>query len=401
MANNNELKVSRLKRRIKEYEDHILSLEDRRSEYFIQRNSTIDPQIKSNAETKMNGIDAEIKLTEQKLDECRVELERILSGNNDLAFQQNNASQAQNNRSIKNIQETSSENTQLTQSIKRESNNAANQPIPNQVVKADSSSSQDKKTSWRVPIAVALIGMAGTVSTALISQIDLSRGFTQEPPSHSTLMPQIPEEIELPQFPSLLEPDSSSLPNQTPEEDSQAQNLEPPTPGPSSSPAQTPEEFKEKLEENIQSEPQLPVFDRTTAIRLIESWGSAKQRLFAPPYDENVVYQYTTGKLKEELLDPSGNPVRWLSDRGWRYYYQYFEVTDDWGFDNIGNRGAVILAKVRESRTLYDNFGNIVTSQSRLDHSTYRYFFEVDTEAWKILDYCTCKDESCTVCIAE
>jgi hypothetical protein len=257
------------------------------------------------------------------------------------------------------------------ESIQQELNSLESQfdRISNENVPSTQGGPTPSPTDNKIVFAVAAIGAVATVLAALIGifpQI-LSDGDKKVPPLNPIQTTPLPPEIQIP-MPAYPPPSISTAPS-----------------------------LEEYQREAAALPEQYSPLDQDSAIQLIEDWGRVKRQVFAPPYNREIVNQYTTGNLREDLLS---NVIPWLENNGWYWLYDTFEVIETWGFENSEKNRAAILAKVSENLQLYNNFGEIVPKESGSFSRTFRYFFEFDAaeEKWKIFDYCICKDDLCNKC---
>lgn len=122
------------------------------------------------------------------------------------------------------------------------------------------------------------------------------------------------------------------------------------------------------------------------AIALIERWLQAKQRIFAPPFDQAPVTELTTGELYASLTRSDG-AIAWLKDNQAYYRFGVQKVESVERFA-AGRNKATVEVRVTEDRTLYRN-GTIDPSQTEFDTDLIRYSLEIVDGQWKIADYKT------------
>ncbi len=142
-----------------------------------------------------------------------------------------------------------------------------------------------------------------------------------------------------------------------------------------------------------------PVQSSTTATisqdeakKIIERWMQAKQRMFAPPYDQEIGSQLTTGKAyKDKVRGPStdGTPyssLEWLRQYGFRYQYGVQNIESVTRFESGGDR-ASIEVQILEDARLYNKDGVIQPKRSGIERKTVRFMLKKDSEVFKISDY--------------
>ena len=123
------------------------------------------------------------------------------------------------------------------------------------------------------------------------------------------------------------------------------------------------------------------------AFEIVKKWYAAKPRIFAPPFDESLVDQYTTGKLHYNTTrNNGGGSMGWLRSNDCYYEYDFSKIEGVVSFDNSGTRPS-LKVKVHEKLQLHG------PNKAGCDNppSSYRknvtYWFEKDNGVWKIYDY--------------
>jgi hypothetical protein len=112
------------------------------------------------------------------------------------------------------------------------------------------------------------------------------------------------------------------------------------------------------------------------AIGAVNEWLSAKNSIFAPPYDQQLGESLTVGKaLKDNVRGPSTDgeaesSLEWLRNRGksWRYGSQRIDAVKNFVSDD---QQAVIVVSVYEQRALYNSGGGIERSINKTTSTTY------------------------------
>ncbi|MCP2728942.1 nSTAND1 domain-containing NTPase [Limnofasciculus baicalensis] len=114
------------------------------------------------------------------------------------------------------------------------------------------------------------------------------------------------------------------------------------------------------------------------AVNLINSWLQAKEQIYAPPFNRELLNQYATGKYFERSIDS----IEWLERYSAYYTYSSSIVEAIGNFSRQGNQ-ATIDVKVTQDLILHVNSG-IDHTNSGLSTSLYRYTLQVDNGRWKI-----------------
>ncbi len=128
------------------------------------------------------------------------------------------------------------------------------------------------------------------------------------------------------------------------------------------------------------------------AKKIIERWMQAKQRMFAPPYDQEIGSQLTTGKAyKDKVRGPStdGTPyssLEWLRQYGFRYQYGVQNIESVTRFES-GSDQASIEVQILEDARLYNKDGVIQPKRSGIERKTVRFTLKKDSGVFKISDY--------------
>ena len=111
---------------------------------------------------------------------------------------------------------------------------------------------------------------------------------------------------------------------------------------------------------------------------LISKWLEAKQRIFAPPFDRQLLATMTTGILYTDTVKAMDNLIN--SNSQYRYGVQKVESVER--FAASGNK-ATIEVKVTEDATVYRN-DRVETSS--FNTKVVRYTLEYWDGIWKIAD---------------
>jgi len=134
----------------------------------------------------------------------------------------------------------------------------------------------------------------------------------------------------------------------------------------------------EPLETPIQS------ISQQEAVDLINRWLQAKERIFAPPFEQNIAAELTTDVLYGDIIKPKGS-IDWLRENSAFYRFGVRKVDSVEQFVADGDQ-ATIVATVIEDRTLYVN-GKIDKTQTDFTTKSLRYTLKKVDGRWKIADY--------------
>lgn len=122
------------------------------------------------------------------------------------------------------------------------------------------------------------------------------------------------------------------------------------------------------------------------AVELINQWLQAKQQIFAPPFNSQLVAQLTTGELYGELAKPDG-ATTWLKNNNAYYRFGVQKVESVKRFVTSADK-ATLEVSVTEDRTLYRN-GKVDASQTDFETRLIRYSLQSVNGVPKIADYKT------------
>ena len=154
-----------------------------------------------------------------------------------------------------------------------------------------------------------------------------------------------------------------------------------PTDTPERSSKNTPDNnnYQSSLENNnIQPENDI---SQEQALELVEKWYAAKPRIFAPPFDKDLLNELATGKLYQRVGGEDGS-IDWLQKYNRYYTYNKSAITNIMGFSNSGSRPYI---KVRVVEELYlQGEKGIDQTNSGEYQIDYIYFFAKDNGTWKI-----------------
>ena len=123
------------------------------------------------------------------------------------------------------------------------------------------------------------------------------------------------------------------------------------------------------------------------ALSIVSGWYRAKPKMFAYPYDEDLVDRYATGKLYYETVEKDGGgSIGWLRRNDCYYTYDFSNIDNVWLFSTSGMRP---LLKVRVSEKLQLHGPNSAGCNNRPQsyQKNVSYWFEKDNGKWKISYY--------------
>ena len=158
---------------------------------------------------------------------------------------------------------------------------------------------------------------------------------------------------------------------------------------PTASPTNNPENTPENTSENNNSQSSLendnlqPENDisQEQALELVQKWYAAKPRIFAPPFDRDLLNELATGKLYQRVGGEDGS-IDWLQKYNRYYTYNKSEITNVMGFSSSGSRPYI---KVRIIEELYlqgeKGLDKTNSGEYKID---YIYFFAKENGTWKI-----------------
>ena len=158
---------------------------------------------------------------------------------------------------------------------------------------------------------------------------------------------------------------------------------------PTVSPTDTPEATSERTSDNNNYQSSLennniqPENDisQEQALELVEKWYAAKPRIFAPPFDRDLLNELATGKLYQRVGGEDGS-IDWLQKYNRYYTYNKSAITNIMGFSSSGSRPYI---KVRVVEELYlQGEKGIDKTNSGEYQIDYIYFFAKDNGTWKI-----------------
>jgi serine/threonine-protein kinase len=129
------------------------------------------------------------------------------------------------------------------------------------------------------------------------------------------------------------------------------------------------------------------------AVALIERWQSAKNEIFAPPYNRYLAAEMLTDKAYHDNIsrsDGQESSMDWLQNN--RAYYTFGIQKINYVDSFFANEDtATIDIVITEQRTLYNQKVGIDPNASGFDQRLVRYNLRLDNGQWKISEYRTIK----------
>jgi serine/threonine protein kinase len=123
---------------------------------------------------------------------------------------------------------------------------------------------------------------------------------------------------------------------------------------------------------------QTTALTETEAVERVRQLVEGKQKLFAPPFDRELLVQLAVG---DEYEKRKGS-IDWLQKNNAYYNYGDFEVKALGQF-SVQENQATVEVEISENPTLYVN-GQIDKSQSIPSRGRYRCTLQFDLQSWKI-----------------
>ena len=117
------------------------------------------------------------------------------------------------------------------------------------------------------------------------------------------------------------------------------------------------------------------------ALELVQKWYAAKPRIFAPPFDRDLLNELATGKLYQRVGGEDGS-IDWLQKYNRYYTYNKSEITNVIGFSSSGSR-PYIKVRIIEELYLQGEKGLDKTNSGEYQID-YIYFFAKENGTWKI-----------------
>lgn len=128
------------------------------------------------------------------------------------------------------------------------------------------------------------------------------------------------------------------------------------------------------------------LLEEEDAVKLVKQWLNAKSHIFAPPFDEALAAQLTTGKRYRDTIKPNGS-IDWLRKNNAYYQYKETEIKKVISFvDSEAAQYPELKLTIYQDLTLYGSKG-IDPTNSGPSTGDHIYYFAVDSGIWKISDY--------------
>lgn len=130
--------------------------------------------------------------------------------------------------------------------------------------------------------------------------------------------------------------------------------------------------------EDISSNQSSPSLSKQKAKNIIEQWLEAKSRIFAPPYDHQLLGELTTGERYRKMQ----GSMEWLQKNNAYYDFGVQKVEEIKRLET-SDKKATVTFKYTEDRTLYVN-GEMVPKESDFKTRTVLYNLQLTKGEWKI-----------------
>jgi serine/threonine protein kinase len=151
-------------------------------------------------------------------------------------------------------------------------------------------------------------------------------------------------------------------------------NISSPSPSPTTQPTTDPTPIPTSSTDSAQVTP----LTELEAVERVKALVVGKQKLFAPPFDRELLAQLAVG---DEYEKRKGS-IDWLQKNNAYYNYGEFEIKPLGQFSAQGNQ-ATVEVEISENPTLYVN-GQIDRTQSIPSRGRYRCTLQFDRTSWKI-----------------
>lgn len=123
------------------------------------------------------------------------------------------------------------------------------------------------------------------------------------------------------------------------------------------------------------------------ALSIVSDWYKAKPKMFAYPYDEDLVDKYATGKLYYETVEKEGGgSIGWLRRNDCYYTYDFSNIDNVWLFSTSGTR-PLLKVQVSEKLQLQGSSSSGCNNRPQSYQKNVSYWFEKDNGTWKISYY--------------
>ncbi len=117
------------------------------------------------------------------------------------------------------------------------------------------------------------------------------------------------------------------------------------------------------------------------AVNLINGYLQAKDKIFAPPFDRQLVANLTTGKVSYDITKPEGS-IDWLQ-RNNAYYRYGIRKAEPLEYFSINGNEAQIDVSITEEVSYSQNG---ILEPAKTNSDKYRYILKQENGIWKIAD---------------
>ncbi len=155
-------------------------------------------------------------------------------------------------------------------------------------------------------------------------------------------------------------------------------NISSPPPSPTTQPTTDPTTDPTPIPTSSTDSAQVIPLTEVEAVERVKALVVGKQKLFAPPFDRELLAQLAIG---DEYEKRKGS-IDWLQKHNAYYNYGEFEIKPLGQFSTQGNQ-ATVEVEISENPTLYVN-GQIDKTQSIPSRGRYRCTLQFDLQSWKI-----------------
>ena len=125
----------------------------------------------------------------------------------------------------------------------------------------------------------------------------------------------------------------------------------------------------------------VPPISQQAAKKLIQTWLKAKKEIFAPPYNQQLAEELTTGNVYDTITGLNG-AIAWLKENNAYYQYEVQKIDSIEDFYTEGSE-ATIKVKITEEYKLFKN-DRLETTRSDSSQLTVIYNLKFIQGKWKI-----------------